>query len=91
MSCVQLLPYLNIIAVKGTDSGPLFRLTDSTPLLKSHIVEEALLSFGYDQMQYTSHSYRIGDGLVANQYRVGGSNTTQDKRCYVATIFHHRR
>ena len=56
------------LAVRGMDSGPLFRLQDGTPLLKTFVVNrvrEALLTLGYNQSLYAGHSFRVGAATTA--------------------------
>ena len=67
----ELCPVAGLIAylaVRGMDSGPLFRLEDSIPLLKTFLMNrvwEALLTLGYDQSLYAGHSFRIGTATTA--------------------------
>ena len=59
---------LNIIAVRGTDPGPLFTCHDGSFLTRQKFVElvqAALQSAGIEQQRYCGHSFRIGAATTA--------------------------
>ena len=59
---------LAYVGIRGIEPGPLFRLKNGTPLLKSFVVSsvrEALHSLGYNQSCYAGHSFRIGAATTA--------------------------
>ena len=65
-----LSPYL---AMRGSNPGPLFWLTDLSPLTIIKLVQSALSSLGYDPASYTSPGFHIGAATTAAEHGVEDS------------------
>ena len=59
---------LNYLQVRGMEPGPLFHHNDGRVLLKPIFirwVQQALAKLGYDQKEFTGHSFRVGAATTA--------------------------
>ena len=59
---------LKFIEIRGSSAGPFFRGSDAQPVPKAWFVEQLrgiLAAVGLPQLQYVSHSFRIGANTTA--------------------------
>lgn len=59
---------LQFLVMRGQSPGPLFCLSDGTPLTKTHFItlmRAALQQTGIDPTPYKGHSFRIGAAITA--------------------------